>query len=170
MKKILQRITCSWIVILFGIPFLFIGCVKKEVTRIADWETHFTDIYFADAKHGWIVGHQGWILHTADGGENWEKQTVNTNEDFEAVYFTNLRNGWAVGDKGLIATTDDGGRHWALQNTWGLIRCLWMSFSLNSKTGWIAGQDGLYIHKKWWKNVESSGSERIRTRRCLLCR
>ena len=78
MKKIFQHITCFWMVILFGLPFLFIGCVKKEITRIADWQTHFTDIYFADAKHGWIVGHQGWILHTADGGVSWEKQTVNT--------------------------------------------------------------------------------------------
>ena len=75
------------IIILFAIPFLFAGCVKKEITRIADWQTHFTDIHFADAKHGWIVGHQGWILHTADGGVSWEKQTVNTNEDFKAVYF-----------------------------------------------------------------------------------
>ena len=101
MKKILQRITCSWMIILFATPLLLIGCVKKEITRIADWQTHFTDIHFVDAKHGWIVGHQGWILHTADGGANWEKQTVHTNEDFKAVYFTNLRNGWAVGDKGV---------------------------------------------------------------------
>ena len=69
MKKTLQNITCYAIAILFGISLLFAGCVKKEITRQADWETHFTDIHFADAKHGWIVGHQGWILHTADGGD-----------------------------------------------------------------------------------------------------
>ena len=86
--------------ILFGTPLLFIGCVKKEITRQADWETHFMDLHFADAKHGWIVGHQGWILHTADGGMSWEKQSVNTTEDFKSVYFTNLRNGlgsWGQG-------------------------------------------------------------------------
>ena len=68
MKKTHQHIAYAWLVILFGIPFLLIGCVKKEITRKADWETHFMDIHFVDAKHGWIVGHQGWILHTADGG------------------------------------------------------------------------------------------------------
>ena len=141
MKTTLQNITCFWMAMLFGIPLLLIGCVKKEITRKADWETHFQGLYFVDAKHGWIVGHQGWILHTADGGENWEKQTVNTNEDFKAVYFTNLRNGWAVGDKGLIATTDDGGRHWTLQNS-GSHALLLDVFFVNSKLGWIVGRDG----------------------------
>ena len=158
MKKILQHIACFWMVTLFGISLLLTGCVKKEVTRIADWETHFTDIYFADAKHGWIVGHQGWVLHTADGGENWEKQTVNTNEDFKAVYFTNLRNGWAVGDKGLIATTDDGGRHWTLQKNQAHTLLLDVFFT-NSKTGWITGQDGLLYTKnggKTWNHQETS--------------
>ena len=115
MKKILQHIHCLWMAILFRIPLLLIGCVKKEITRQADWETHFMDVHFVDTQHGWIVGHQGWILHTSDAGMSWQKQTVNTNEDFKAVYFTNLRNGWAVGDKGIIATTDDGGRHWSVR-------------------------------------------------------
>ena len=158
MKKVFQYITYFSIATLFGVLFLFTGCVKKEITRIADWQTHFTDIHFADAKHGWIVGHHGWILHTANGGVSWEKQTVNTNEDFKAVYFTNLRNGWAVGDKGLIATTDDGGRYWTLQKS--AVPTLFLDvFFLNSKTGWIAGQDGLVYTKnggKTWHHQEAS--------------
>lgn len=54
MKRIFQNITCLWMAILCGIPLLLTGCVEKEITRIADWETHFTDVYFTDAKHGWI--------------------------------------------------------------------------------------------------------------------
>ena len=159
MKKIFQYITYFSIATLLGILFLFTGCVKKEITRIADWQTHFTDIYFADAKHGWIVGHQGWILHTDDGGVSWEKQMVNTHEDFKAVYFTNLRNGWAVGDKGLIAITDDGGRHWTLQKN--QAHALLMDvFFTNSKTGWIAGQNGLLYTQnggKTWHHQKAIG-------------
>ncbi|WP_432696214.1 WD40/YVTN/BNR-like repeat-containing protein [Marinobacterium sp. YM272] len=33
-----------------------------------------TDVQFASAKQGWASGHSGVILHTADGGENWELQ------------------------------------------------------------------------------------------------
>jgi len=31
-------------------------------------------VYFVDDKQGWAVGHDGVILHTADGGQKWELQ------------------------------------------------------------------------------------------------
>lgn len=34
-----------------------------------------TSASFADAHQGWIVGHSGVVLHTADGGETWSLQT-----------------------------------------------------------------------------------------------
>lgn len=33
-----------------------------------------TAVYFLDDKQGWAVGHDGVVLHTADGGERWEVQ------------------------------------------------------------------------------------------------
>ena len=30
-----------------------------------------TEIYFLDAKRGWVVGHDATILFTDDGGESW---------------------------------------------------------------------------------------------------
>ncbi|KUE84619.1 glycosyl hydrolase [Cupriavidus necator] len=33
-----------------------------------------TALYFASASEGWAVGHEGVILHTADGGTTWTKQ------------------------------------------------------------------------------------------------
>jgi photosystem II stability/assembly factor-like uncharacterized protein len=33
-----------------------------------------TAVYFVDDKQGWVVGHDGVILHTGDGGERWELQ------------------------------------------------------------------------------------------------
>lgn len=31
-------------------------------------------VHFPTAKDGWVVGHDGVVLHTADGGLNWERQ------------------------------------------------------------------------------------------------
>ena len=70
----------------------------------------------------------------------------------------NLRNGWAVGDKGVIAITDDGGRHWTVQKT-EVSMLLLDVFFLNSKIGWIAGQDGvLYTENggKTWHHQDVS--------------
>jgi len=33
-----------------------------------------TAVYFVDAKLGWAVGHDGVVLHTADGGDTWTLQ------------------------------------------------------------------------------------------------
>jgi photosystem II stability/assembly factor-like uncharacterized protein len=33
-----------------------------------------TAVFFVDDKQGWAVGHDGVILHTADGGEKWDLQ------------------------------------------------------------------------------------------------
>lgn len=33
-----------------------------------------TAVHFVDAQQGWAVGHDGVILHSADGGQNWQKQ------------------------------------------------------------------------------------------------
>ena len=42
----------------FAFIILFTGC-RQDVTRKADWEVNFTDLHFADAEHGWIVGEKG---------------------------------------------------------------------------------------------------------------
>lgn len=33
-----------------------------------------TALYFPTPQHGWAVGHEGVVLHTADGGATWSKQ------------------------------------------------------------------------------------------------
>ena len=33
-----------------------------------------TSVYFVDARQGWVGGHEGVILHTADGGDTWSIQ------------------------------------------------------------------------------------------------
>ena len=52
--------------------------VKAEIVRRADWEVEFRDVFFLDAKHGWVIGEKGTILYTADGGKNWETQNSGT--------------------------------------------------------------------------------------------
>ncbi|AVR89879.1 WD40/YVTN/BNR-like repeat-containing protein [Thauera aromatica] len=73
-----------------------------------------TAVSFADARHGWAVGHWGTILHTADGGETWRVQRVDTAEDrpLFSVHFSDPQNGIAVGLWALMLRTRDGGRSW----------------------------------------------------------
>lgn len=73
-----------------------------------------TSLFFVDAQHGWVVGHDAQILATTDGGLTWTKQY----EDLELeaplldVWFKDLQTGYAVGAYGALLETTDGGENW----------------------------------------------------------
>jgi len=58
---------------------------------------------------GTIVGEEGVILRTADGGLSWEEQTSGTTNALSSVYFVDALNGWSVGNNGAILHTTNGG-------------------------------------------------------------
>jgi photosystem II stability/assembly factor-like uncharacterized protein len=75
----------------------------------------------------WAVGHDGMILHSADGGEHWQIQRKDPwlpNGMAEAardpkqgaplldVLFIDARRGFAIGAYSLALRTDDGGQTW----------------------------------------------------------
>ena len=52
------------------------------------------------------------ILHTTDGGENWEFQQSGTSSSLYTLTFSNRFNGWAAGTDGTILNTTNGGATW----------------------------------------------------------
>ena len=77
-------------------------------------DTALNAVAFADATHGWAVGHDAVILGTSDGGASWTIQ--NFQPDLNAPIFSVLALGEqqaiAVGAFGLIKATADGGQSW----------------------------------------------------------
>ena len=118
------------------------------------------DVHFADENNGWAVGRGEWddyywwqktiIIHTNDGGINWEVQLLDSTFLLEAIHFVNDTLGWAVGkvnwndtlpvpdNYSYITHTTDGGITWEEQN----VESLWgfsdVYFYDNNK-GWAAG-------------------------------
>ncbi|MCY4757143.1 YCF48-related protein [Pelomonas aquatica] len=74
-----------------------------------------TAVHFADASHGWAVGHLGVILATTDGGETWtlQRQDVGKDQPLLSVFFLDGKRGIAVGLWSLLLTTEDGGGTWS---------------------------------------------------------
>jgi photosystem II stability/assembly factor-like uncharacterized protein len=73
-----------------------------------------TEVTFVDARQGWIVGHDAVILHTTDGGETWELQFSDPEDEavLLSVWFENAEHGIAVGAFGSMFETRDGGKQW----------------------------------------------------------
>ena len=89
------------------------GKTFRQASRVPVSST-LNSVAFADARHGWAVGHWGVILGTTDGGETWqlERSDLQIDQPLFSVYFRNARDGWAVGLWSIVLHTTDGGASW----------------------------------------------------------
>lgn len=87
---------------------------KFRQARSVPTRTVLTSVYFINDKQGWAAGHDGTILATSDGGENWQIQRAEPGKDrvLMSVWFENAQHGLAVGQFGLALETNDGGKSW----------------------------------------------------------
>jgi photosystem II stability/assembly factor-like uncharacterized protein len=69
----------------------------------------FRKIRFLNDSIGWMVGEQGALLKTKDGGNTWSLLPTNVAHDLLAFSFTDEKHGWAAGLGGTIIKTIDGG-------------------------------------------------------------
>ncbi|RLC62361.1 MAG: hypothetical protein DRI01_07010, partial [Chloroflexi bacterium] len=108
----------------------------------------------------------GTIIHTVNGGENWNLQTSGTTQDLQDVAFVDANTGWAVGSKGTILHTADGGDHWIVQESATEKDLLGVSF-IDASTGWIVGEKGIVLKYSTLNAVENHNSSLL-PGNCLL--
>ena len=114
-----------------------------SVHTLGEYYTYF-DSYFFDSNTGFMVGDQGQIRKTTNGGDNW--LVLNYPDDSKTVYFKDVNTGW-LGGYGVMFKTTNSGVNWVLQSLpvsfMGYIYGLSKS---NDSMLWAAGGTG-YIHK-----------------------
>jgi photosystem II stability/assembly factor-like uncharacterized protein len=74
-----------------------------------------TAVHFADAQHGWAVGHDAAIVGTVDGGKTWTLQNFQPEleQPLLDVLFLDASRGFAAGAYSLLLQTSDGGKTWS---------------------------------------------------------
>jgi len=90
----------------------------------------FYSIHFQGLLSGWAAGAQYFsvwsggtrsaILHTNDGGFNWEEQISPLSGPIRSIRFSDAYKGWAVGNSGdtaCIIYTSNAGEEWSIQNS-----------------------------------------------------
>lgn len=110
-------------------------------------DADLNDIYFVDRTIGWIVGSNGTILFTQDGGETWTQQESRTTNQLNSVHFFDEFTGWIAGDDNLVLVTSDGGERWSERRPSPVsgqhLNDIYFS---NLKNGWTAGGPGGHIY------------------------
>lgn len=68
-------------------------------------------VHFADSRHGWVAGDNGFVSRTTDGGVTWTPQAVETKDAINDIYFRNKEDGYLLAGNSVFQT-DDGGVTW----------------------------------------------------------
>ncbi len=68
-------------------------------------------VFFTSADKGWIAGDDGYLAFTVDGGRNWTKKEIGSDDTINEVYFRNDENGYIVAGRRMFITRD-GGDSW----------------------------------------------------------
>ena len=92
---------------------------ERWVRQKTPVDHNLINLDFVDRSHGWVVGVNGTVLCTTDGGESWTVQQSGTSTRLMGVDFVDIHTGWIVGpslEEKFIAHTRDGGKTWTRQN------------------------------------------------------
>jgi photosystem II stability/assembly factor-like uncharacterized protein len=126
---------------------------------------------FVDRERGWIVGSNGTVLLTEDGGARWQRAAVESRETLRDVFFLDAQRGRALGEYSIfnrpannipkehsfLMASDDGGRSWSSAlplaqpassgdeprnyHRDGLLRLKFV----DDHTGWACGETGVIL-------------------------
>ena len=69
-------------------------------------------IFFANTYVGWMIGNEGIVLSSRDGGSTWKVQNSHTKNNLRGIYFIDEKNGWISGDKNTLLYTLNSGEEW----------------------------------------------------------
>ena len=92
---------------------------KEESIRVERRVIEPRDHFYGAAALGddpavrWVVGNEGKILRSQDGGKSWIVQASGTKEHLQGIAAWDSQRAVAVGNDGLIIITADGGKTWA---------------------------------------------------------
>lgn len=117
---------------------------EKEGAGISIYDNYY-DVAAVSPQEAWVVGYEGKILHTADGGKSWESQKSNIEVSLFNVSFKDNKNGFITGGEGIILLTQNGGQTWQQQSS-GTKQHLLSACYADPQNLWAAGERGTLIH------------------------
>jgi photosystem II stability/assembly factor-like uncharacterized protein len=124
--------------------------IKNNENIFSFWKMNLYGISFINTDIGTVVGDNGIILHTDDGGKTWFRQntvknlqTYIINSRLWDVSFFNKNIGMAVGWDGTVIYTNNSGNKWNVANTRDML-AFYSAQMLTSTIGFSAGVNSIF--------------------------
>jgi len=93
-------------------------------------------VNFFDRNNGWAVGAAGMIIHTSNGGTNWDVQNSNTTNYLYSVKAISATTAIVTGEMGIILRTTNGGMNWT-SYTSSVNTILIAQYFINAQVGFV---------------------------------
>ncbi len=126
---------------------------------------HFRSVVFVDENTGWLVGKEGIVLKTQDGGVNWMLERTNSVSDLWDIQFFDADTGWLVGEEGTIQRTMNGGRSWSDDDLQVTEKAVYGLKFASGRKGFVVGEDTTLLYsidggRRWNTSKVAVGTER----------
>ena len=134
------------------------GIIAKTLDGAAVWNyldskttTNIRCIYFPKGRSdvGWIVGENGLVKITSNGGDNWVDQHLPipvTGVNLNKIFISDDATiGWIIGDGGKIFKTINGGATWVEQTSGTSANLNAISFPDDVYNGYVVGNSGIIL-------------------------
>jgi photosystem II stability/assembly factor-like uncharacterized protein len=123
---------------LLACPQPLVATPSWNVQNVFPSPQAFNKVSFVNAWSGIVVGGNGIIATTTNGGINWTERSSGINIQLRGVAAIGLDHAWAVGDGGTIVGTEDRGNTFTVRNS-GTIEMLEAVSFVDLKMGWVVG-------------------------------
>ena len=113
--KFFTKLFIPFVLVLFGSVYGQGGW--NDVTP-AGTNPGFYGVYVLDSENIWVVGEEGTIINTTDGGTTWNEVNFPVTYSLYNVEFISADTGWVAGDNESdteVMRTTDGGSSWDIQ-------------------------------------------------------
>lgn len=127
---------------------LFASLACMLVSQAQDWvpltsgvSDDLLDVFFISPSQGWVVGENGVILSTVNGGDTWTPQVSPNSNTLYSVEFISPTKGWASGVSTLL-TTENGGATWSAVPITPVVTYYDIVFT-SPDTGYVVGGSGI---------------------------
>ena len=98
------------------------GAKHEKWGPIRPWD-QFTSVAVTSAGRWFVVGKNGVLLTSTDGGRTWSRRWLAKRGDlswfdlYSVRFASDGRNGWISGERGVVLHTSDGGATWTEQKS-----------------------------------------------------
>ncbi|MEI7596529.1 MAG: YCF48-related protein [Bacteroidota bacterium] len=130
---------------LFVIIFFICNIVNAQWVKLNSGVTeNLNSLFCINDSVVYVVGDNGKVLKSTDGGVIWNIETSNTNKNLNSVFFYDSLIGHAVGDSGVILNTINGGNSWSIQTS-NTLNNLTSIYFTSKDTGYAVGMYSTFI-------------------------